>query len=649
MKIPFLRGLTGRMLLLIGAAVLVGLTILTMVVTRRVTQAARADALALARQRAEVIGDGARARLDGAMTTARTLAQAFKVLVQTTPQRATADAMLRQALTENLELLGVWSVWEANAFDGRDADFVNKPGHDATGRYVPNWNRASGAITVEANKDYTVSGAGDYYLLPKATNRESVIEPYAYKVGGREMLMTSLVVPIQNAAGAVVGAVGIDIALGTLGAEIGAIKLGERGYAALVSNRGLYVAHPRADRAGKPMVDSDAWVKPYLEEIQRGEAFLVESFSSTLNDMTFRVAAPVVIGRSTTPWVSIITLPEGEVLASAIELRNHVLITASCVLLGVLIVVAWLARSITRPIHAIADTLQQGADQVAAASIQVSSAGQSLAEGASGQAAALEETSASCEEMAGMTKRNAEHAANVRAVAAETRAAADAGATDMRALSAAMTELKDASAAVAKIVKTIDEIAFQTNILALNAAVEAARAGEAGAGFAVVAEEVRSLAQRSAVAAKETAGTIETTIAKSAHGFEISGKVATALDGIVEKARRVDELVDEIATASTEQNQGIGQINKALGQMDKSTQGAAATAEETASASEEMSAQAMTLKEAVEQLLSLVDGRVVATKETSYAAEPQEFLSASEMVHGSKSRSRTLEAAEASV
>ncbi len=212
-----------------------------------------------------------------------------------------------------------------------------------------------------------------------------------------------------------------------------------------------------------------------------------------------------------------------------------------------------------------------------------------------------------------------------------------------------MSELKDASAAVAKIVKTIDEIAFQTNILALNAAVEAARAGEAGAGFAVVAEEVRNLAQRSAVAAKETAGTIETTIAKSAHGFAISGKVAVALDGIVEKARRVDELVDEIATASTEQNQGIAQINRALGQMDKSTQGAAATAEETASASEEMSAQAMTLKEAVEQLLSLVDGRVVATAELPVAPKPNERVSASDIVHGGRvpHRGRGTKAAEA--
>jgi methyl-accepting chemotaxis protein len=210
--------------------------------------------------------------------------------------------------------------------------------------------------------------------------------------------------------------------------------------------------------------------------------------------------------------------------------------------------------------------------------------------------------------MLGMTKRNAENAAAARALVTDARAAADTGATDMRAMSTAMGDLKQASANVAKIVKTIDEIAFQTNLLALNAAVEAARAGEAGAGFAVVAEEVRSLAQRSAQAAKETAGTIETAIHQSEQGFAISAKVAGSLEGMVTKVRQIDELMGEIATACNEQSQGATQLTAALGQMDKATQEGAAHAEETAGTSEELNAQAVSMQEAAGQLLALVNG-----------------------------------------
>ncbi len=273
----------------------------------------------------------------------------------------------------------------------------------------------------------------------------------------------------------------------------------------------------------------------------------------------------------------------------------------------------WIIRQTSRALRGIATQLASGSAQVASAATQVSSSAQTLASGSSEQAASIEETSASLEEISSMTKRNAESAAQAKQLANGTRSAAEVGAGDVTAMTDAMGAIKVSSDNIAKIIKTIDEIAFQTNILALNAAVEAARAGEAGAGFAVVAEEVRSLAQRSATAAKETAEKIEDAISKSAHGATISGRLAKSLDEIVSKARKVDDLVAEIAQASQEQSQGIGQVLTAVTQMDKVTQTNAASAEESAAAAEELNAQAQLLDEAVTQLEVLVEGQRAAS------------------------------------
>lgn len=287
---------------------------------------------------------------------------------------------------------------------------------------------------------------------------------------------------------------------------------------------------------------------------------------------------------------------------------------AGLIFLGVF---GWkLQRSITNSIRNLAHDLARGADQTAAAAGQVSGSSQSLAEGASAQAASLEETGASLEEMSSIIRRNADNAQRSNELARQARDAAERGSADMQAMSAAMSAIKTSSDDIAKIIKTIDEIAFQTNILALNAAVEAARAGEAGMGFAVVADEVRNLAQRSAQAAKETAAKIAGAIGNTTQGVEISGKVANALSEIVTKAREVDELVAEVATASREQTQGIAQINSAVGQMDQVTQSTAANAEESAAAAEQLNAQAQMMKTSVAQLLCLIDGAAESLQES---------------------------------
>ncbi len=295
-----------------------------------------------------------------------------------------------------------------------------------------------------------------------------------------------------------------------------------------------------------------------------------------------------------------------------------------------------LARGITAKLRKLVGSLTLASREVATAANQLSGSSQSLAEGANKQAAALEETGASLEEISSMTKRNADGAGRAHDFTAGTHLSAESGARRTGEMQAAMAsiqqasdematairDIKSSSDNVSKIIKTIDEIAFQTNILALNAAVEAARAGEAGAGFAVVAEEVRSLAQRSAVAARETAQMIEASVAQSIRGVEVNGRVhegiseivvkskgvRDVLGEIVGKSKQADALVAEIAAASQEQSLGLSQVTVAMNEMNQIIQSNAASAEEAAAAAEELNAQSHELDTAVQELTELVEG-----------------------------------------
>jgi methyl-accepting chemotaxis protein len=247
------------------------------------------------------------------------------------------------------------------------------------------------------------------------------------------------------------------------------------------------------------------------------------------------------------------------------------------------------------------EQVAQATEQVSSGSQQISAGSQSLAQGANEQASSLEEVSSSLEEMSSMTKQNAENANQAKTLAGEANNNAAQGTEAMGRMSSSINKIKESSDQTAKIVKTIDEIAIQTNLLALNAAVEAARAGEAGRGFAVVAEEVRNLAQRSSQAAKNTADMITESVKNAEDGVNIAQEVSKSFDAIAGSAKKVNDLIAEIAAASQEQSQGIDQVNTAVAQMDKVTQQNAANSEESASAAEEMSSQAEELQSMIGQ------------------------------------------------
>lgn len=299
--------------------------------------------------------------------------------------------------------------------------------------------------------------------------------------------------------------------------------------------------------------------------------------------------------------------------------------------ISILLIIVFASRmssGIAKPILSIIKGLTESSERIASYSDQLASSSQSLSEGSSEQAASLEESSSSLEQMASMTRQSADNAKNANKLTSDVDGVVSRANQSMNELIVSMEGISNASEDTFRVIKTIDEIAFQTNLLSLNAAVEAARAGEAGAGFAVVANEVKNLSNRSAEAARNTADLIQGTVEKIKEGSRIVSKTSNEFAEVTKSSSKVAELVGQIAAASLEQSQGIEQVSTAVAEMDKVTQQNAANSEQSASAAEEMNNQAEKMKEFVDRLVDIVGTKVNYSEEESYDNSSAAFSSA---------------------
>lgn len=556
-------------------------------------------------------------QLGNGWTVAESVASSAIAMREIHMTRSAANTVTRQLFMSNPQLLGLGHYWEPNAFDGKDAEYVDSPAHDITGRYLVYWNRANGAVRAESLTGYQPeSGENQYYYRPLKTRQPWASEPFAYKTTtGQRLMMMSLMVPLI-AGGNVMGVAGVDIPLDAISQKLSKVKIFS-GYGALISTDGLYASHPDDSRWGKPAdLPSDA-----RDAIKAGKAF---SFQRAGWDYALE---PVRIGTAPNPWALLVAYPHAE---SIVPIKDFV---RTCILIGVvgLLLLAfalWFLirlhispltglttgiqnwqgeldvrferssedetgkladafnqfiqrlgglvgsiRGSTMAVTQVSDHLGDTTRAVAERATAQHTATEEMANGITALAHSVTEVSQQAEDVEQLARNTEILTTQISADMTETLSGITVIDHTMDRVAGAVGDLERRSQQIAGIIAVIRSIADQTNLLALNAAIEAARAGEQGRGFAVVADEVRQLAERTSRSTGEIG--------------EMIGAIGTDVRNTVNHVHQVGEAVSRGVEQLSASADGVTQIRahaqdilRRISEVARQTQSQATTGEE---------------------------------------------------------------------
>jgi methyl-accepting chemotaxis protein len=613
---------------------------------------AESATMALARTSAREAAGTLQTRISTNLATVAHLAAAMRATKQANlpVSRAQISEMTKAALFSSDDFIGAAVTWEPNALDGQDTEYAGKkPEYDDSGRYMPYWTRAAGGgIHVDPIVFDPAPGANDWYDIPKASGKVFFTEPYVYPIEGKDVLMASLVAPIL-VDGKFQGTASADFALTRLATILSELKPIEGSALSLVSNGGLYASNPDASRISKKADDIPA---EGLERIRQGQAYEYVDAQNTVH-----LLQPMVVTADTAPWSVRMSFPRSVATAAARDLLAYTLTVALVCAIATALILVTVVYRLTRPlralgqamaglasadadlsmalevrgndelatigsgfnqfvakIHAVLKQVRTSADSVANASAEIAHGNNDLSDRTEQQASALEQTAASMEELNAAVQQNANSARQANQLALEASKVAIQGGQVVGQVVDTMQGITASSRKIVDIIAVIDGIAFQTNILALNAAVEAARAGEQGRGFAVVASEVRSLAGRSAEAAKEIKTLITASVERVEHGTALVNRAGVTMSEVASSIRRVTDIMGEISAASHDQANGVSQVSEAVKHMDQATQQNAALVEEMAAAASGLKSQAQELVDTVAVFKLGTEGYTGATR-----------------------------------